>query len=187
MKITGSYEKYPERFLQYLRMSVEAFDVLLRKIERKIEKTEAMLACMAASICCLRFEFLFVALSSTIFRSRQIVDDNVVGDMRHSVHRKAIIETMSLSRKRRIALLLEDDLLPSSFSHSKKRQYGVHPVNRYRQEYGEFHHLYRQLRKYPERFFQYLRMSVETFDVLLKKMKRKIEKHTTNFGETNFF
>lgn len=90
---------------------------------------------------------------------------------------------MPLSRKRRITLLLEDNLLPISLSQSKKRRYGVHPVNRYRNEYGEFHHLYKQLKKYPERFFQYMRMSVETFDLLLQKVERNIEKLTTNFGK----
>lgn len=89
---------------------------------------------------------------------------------------------MPLTRKRRIALLLEGDPFIECLLKSK-RKYGVHPINRYRKAYGEFHHLYKQLRKYPERFFQYLRMSINTFDLLLNKIKTSIGKKTTNFGK----
>lgn len=89
---------------------------------------------------------------------------------------------MPLTRARRIALLLEDDAFMDPFL-TKKRKYGVHPINRYRKAYGEYHHLYKHLRKYPERFFQYLRMSIDTFDLLLNKIRTGIVKKTTNFGK----
>lgn len=47
---------------------------------------------------------------------------------------------------------------------NSEREFGVHPVNVEREQLGEFHHLYNQLRIYPRRFFQYLRKEIETFD-----------------------
>ncbi|XP_030752335.1 uncharacterized protein LOC115879580 [Sitophilus oryzae] len=89
---------------------------------------------------------------------------------------------MPLTRARRIALFLEDDVFLDPFL-KKKRKYGVHPINRYRKAYGEYHHLYKHLRKYPERVFQYLGMSIHTFYLLLDKIKTSIVKKTTNFGK----
>ncbi|KAG8273448.1 hypothetical protein J6590_019155 [Homalodisca vitripennis] len=43
------------------------------------------------------------------------------------------------------------------------KRWGVHPINRRRRAYGEYHHLMKQLKEKPERFFQYTRMSVPTF------------------------
>jgi len=47
--------------------------------------------------------------------------------------------------------------------------------------YGEFHHLYADLRKSPTNFFEYLRMSIGTYDFILKRIGKLIQKKTTNF------
>jgi hypothetical protein len=38
-------------------------------------------------------------------------------------------------------------------------KYSVHPANQKRTKIGEFHHLYQQLKQYPDRFYEYLWMS----------------------------
>lgn len=62
------------------------------------------------------------------------------------------------------------------------RECQVHSVNRERKVYGEYHHLYKKLRKFPKRFHEYLRMDVTTFDYILclvsprlQKKKKKME------------
>jgi hypothetical protein len=42
------------------------------------------------------------------------------------------------------------------------REYKMHPVNVDRNNFGDYHHLYKKLRNYPSRFFEYLRMEIET-------------------------
>lgn len=89
---------------------------------------------------------------------------------------------MPLPRSVRRELLHENRLKCFMLVYDEnKRRYGVHPVNRSRSTYGEYHHLYRNLRNFPDKFFQYLRMSVESFDSLLEKVKRKIEKQHANW------
>ncbi|KAJ4449246.1 hypothetical protein ANN_00643, partial [Periplaneta americana] len=63
----------------------------------------------------------------------------------------------------------------------KRREFGVHPINRERGIFGEFHHLYGELRRFPDRFFEYSRMSIQTFDFLLNKIKARLQKQVTNF------
>lgn len=49
---------------------------------------------------------------------------------------------------------------------NKKRRapkYWVHEINMKRSHYGEFHHLYPDLKKDPTKFFQYFRLSYEKF------------------------
>ncbi|XP_055910749.1 uncharacterized protein LOC129945114 [Eupeodes corollae] len=61
-----------------------------------------------------------------------------------------------------------------SVIRSRIRRFGVHPINRERENYGEFHHLYLNLRRFPDRFWQYCRMSVPSFDLLLEKVRPKL-------------
>ena len=42
--------------------------------------------------------------------------------------------------------------------------YWVHPINQSHQHFGEFNTLYKDLRKYPDRFYTYYRMNTEQFD-----------------------
>jgi hypothetical protein len=57
----------------------------------------------------------------------------------------------------------------------------VHDVNLSRVTHGEFNVLYKQLRNYEEKFVEYLRMTTETFDILLTKIEEKIQKQDTNY------
>ena len=49
----------------------------------------------------------------------------------------------------------------------EQRRYSTHPLNKRRNVSGEFHHLYTDLREHPDKFFNYMRMSVETFDYIV--------------------
>ncbi|XP_054091535.1 uncharacterized protein LOC128923103 [Zeugodacus cucurbitae] len=62
-----------------------------------------------------------------------------------------------------------------------KKLFGKHPINDKRSEFGEFHHLYSDLRKYPAKFKEYTRMSIETFDYILEKIGDKLKKKWSNF------
>lgn len=73
--------------------------------------------------------------------------------------------------------LLKWWLLLSKKGH---RRWNVHPVNKERIERGEFYHLYRQLKNYPDRYFDYLRMTQSTFRYILELIEPKIVKVYTN-------
>jgi hypothetical protein len=88
---------------------------------------------------------------------------------------------MPWPRSVRRNLLFESSKIFRLLNGLKKIKCGVHPINKIRSSYGESHHLYLQLRKFPDRFFQYLRMSIETFDALLAKAEDRIQKETTNW------
>lgn len=78
-------------------------------------------------------------------------------------------------------LLMENPRLRWLIRKKTTKRQGVHDLNKNRATYGEYHHLYRQLRGDPVRFFQFLRMSVETFDYILDIIKHRLKKKTTNF------
>ncbi|KAG8274711.1 hypothetical protein J6590_101805 [Homalodisca vitripennis] len=78
-----------------------------------------------------------------------------------------------------LLLLSENPMLKRRVVRGCKRgikRWGVHPINRRRRVYGEYHHLIKQLKEDPERFFQYTRMSVPTFDFILNRLKGRLEK-----------
>lgn len=52
----------------------------------------------------------------------------------------------------------------------KPKKMGIHPLNRKRRVHGEYHHLFKKLRHHNDRFFQYMRMSENTFDYVLEKV-----------------
>ena len=63
--------------------------------------------------------------------------------------------------------------------HRRKKynqKYWVHPINQTRKDFGEFHTLYKDLRKYPDRFYTYYRMSTEQFDAILAQIEHLIYK-----------
>lgn len=53
----------------------------------------------------------------------------------------------------------------------RKRELWVHPIFSSRLLKGQFYKLFSELRKYPEKFFQYSRMTVASFDELLSLMR----------------
>ncbi|KAG8335342.1 hypothetical protein J6590_070581 [Homalodisca vitripennis] len=60
-------------------------------------------------------------------------------------------------RRKRVAICLrENSILKRRVVRGCKRgikRWGVHPINRRRGVYGEYHHLIKQLKEDPERFF----------------------------------
>jgi hypothetical protein len=65
-----------------------------------------------------------------------------------------------------------------------QQRQGIHEINEMRGTYGEYHHLFRQLREDPVRFQRYTRMSPETFDYVLNKIRQQLEKNWSNFIRT---
>ncbi len=57
----------------------------------------------------------------------------------------------------------------------RKLKYCTHQMYIEKNKFGEFHHLYNDLRQYPPKFFEYMRMKVETFDYILKVISKKLQ------------
>ncbi|XP_069815805.1 uncharacterized protein [Dendropsophus ebraccatus] len=53
----------------------------------------------------------------------------------------------------------------------KRRRYWVHPIVSARPERGQFYQLYTDLRRYPDKFQNYCRMTIATFDRLLADLR----------------
>ena len=66
---------------------------------------------------------------------------------------------------------------------SAKRLWWVHPMNPRRGHgpRGEFHSQVQELQRYPDRFYQYFRMTVEKFEELLSMVKNRISKENMNW------
>jgi hypothetical protein len=78
----------------------------------------------------------------------------------------------------------EDELLLLLLLHRRlrrRRTVWIHPILRRRQQLGEFHRLVQELRLDEQRFFQYFRMTPETFENLLHIVGPHIRKQTTNY------
>jgi hypothetical protein len=66
----------------------------------------------------------------------------------------------------------------------RQRLHWVHPLNVQRITLGEFHCLYSDLRKYPDRVFNYYRMSIKSFDELVILLRPRISESSSTFRET---
>lgn len=75
--------------------------------------------------------------------------------------RKLILLAIFLRRRRRQAI-------------KTQRQCWVHPILRVRYLEGAFYTIFEKLRENPEKFFNYFRMSRETFDYLVDQLKESI-------------
>ncbi|XP_025194756.1 protein ALP1-like isoform X2 [Melanaphis sacchari] len=62
-----------------------------------------------------------------------------------------------------------------------QRRYWVHPLNMDREKIGQFRTFFENIRQYPDKFFEYYRMSISSFDELLKTLRPHITKSTTEF------
>ena len=56
------------------------------------------------------------------------------------------------------------------------QKYWVHPIKQKHKDFGEFHTLYKDFRKYPDRFYTYYRMSIEQFNTILAQIEHMIYK-----------
>lgn len=76
-----------------------------------------------------------------------------------------------------LALAHHQNLLILKLARIRKRQkrrahrWWVHPILQNRQELGEFHHLFPELLKYPDKFRNYFRMTKSEFYELLDLIK----------------
>lgn len=61
----------------------------------------------------------------------------------------------------------------------KKKQWWVHPYLADRCKKGQFVNIYDDLRRYPDKFFSYLRMTVRSFDELLTLCENVLLKQDT--------
>jgi len=59
-----------------------------------------------------------------------------------------------------------------------KHRLWVRDIYRDRETFGEYHHLYPQLREDEDKFFEYFRMSIATFDLLLSKISHRLQKRS---------
>ncbi|XP_068088590.1 protein SLX4IP isoform X3 [Hyperolius riggenbachi] len=62
----------------------------------------------------------------------------------------------------------------------RHRLYWVHPLISQRLSKGHFHTVYLELRKYPRKFHEYARMTVNTFDELLEIVRPQLFRECTN-------
>jgi hypothetical protein len=76
-------------------------------------------------------------------------------------------------------LLIENLYLKFCIINSRSHQW-IHEINTQRGIHGKFHHLYRELRGHPQRFFEYIGMSISRFNVLLSQLERHLSKETTS-------
>lgn len=66
--------------------------------------------------------------------------------------------------------LLQNKNVDFSLIINKVRSLQVHEIIKGRRDYGEYHHLFPLLRKYPNKFKEYVRMEIITFDYVLSKI-----------------
>lgn len=57
----------------------------------------------------------------------------------------------------------------------------LHDLNKDRLQKGEFYTLYSRLRNYEDKFFEYTRMSISTFDYILENIREEMLTTSTNF------
>lgn len=79
-----------------------------------------------------------------------------------------------------VACLLMASERSVAFKVKPIRRVSVHSVNKLRGIFGEYHHLFPQLRCDSERFFEYCRMDCTTFDYILEKIKHRTLKNWCN-------
>ena len=67
------------------------------------------------------------------------------------------------------------------YRRQKHCMYWVHPIKQSCQQFGEFNTLYKDLRKYPDRFYTYYRISTEQFHYILAQIEHLTYKPNTNW------
>lgn len=66
----------------------------------------------------------------------------------------------------------------------RKKKRSPHEIFRNRLIFGEFHHLYQQLRADSNAFRQYTRMAPATFDLIVEAIRDECYHCTTNFQKS---
>jgi len=65
----------------------------------------------------------------------------------------------------------------------KRDKSEVHEINQLRGQYGEYRHIFPQLKEDGKRFFQYFRMDIETFTYILGKTEHRLIKNWCNLHQ----
>ncbi|XP_040278166.1 uncharacterized protein LOC120993762 [Bufo bufo] len=87
---------------------------------------------------------------------------------------------MECYRRRRVAALVAAiDLERLRRRRDSRRRFWVHPVIANRQERGQFWALYANLRGHEDKFFDYTRMSIHSFDELLVLLSPHLQRQDT--------
>ena len=102
------------------------------------------------------------------------IQGSLIGDTHSSVDENRT--NMSLSKLKKL-LLIENAML--KFNTIQNRRCWIHDLSR--PLHGEFESLYKELRRYDNKFHSYLCMNQDTFDILLEKLKVKLQKKDTAF------
>lgn len=76
--------------------------------------------------------------------------------------------------------LLNNPALECEMVLGKIREFQEHEMLKARPVFGEYHHLFPVLKKYPDKFYQYMRMEISTFDYILKKVTPLCTKNWCN-------
>lgn len=64
---------------------------------------------------------------------------------------------------------------------TKQKRTWVHNINSERPVFGKFHHLFAKLTAHPDKFREYFRMTLDTFNYIEKKIMPVVEKMLTNW------
>lgn len=78
----------------------------------------------------------------------------------------------------------DDDNILLALTVCKRKRKWVHEVNTKRNEYGEYHHLMKQLRGDETKFIEYFRVNITQFDSILHIIKDDIEKKNLNYRKS---
>jgi hypothetical protein len=81
--------------------------------------------------------------------------------------------------EKKIDKLTLTSLLLKRIHKRRRHTWWVHPINQRREKYVEFDKLYEELKSFPQRYFQYFRMTKEQFEILHFLIENKITKEDT--------
>jgi len=62
-----------------------------------------------------------------------------------------------------------------------EREFWIHPFHLVREQSNRFFTFYREIRKYPNKFFEYCRMSISSYEKLLDKLRPHRTRKMTKF------
>lgn len=65
------------------------------------------------------------------------------------------------------------------YNNQLNRRYWVHPILQVRYVEGAFYTIFEKLRQHGNKFFNYFRMSVATFDYLVARLRSSIRREDT--------
>ena len=78
--------------------------------------------------------------------------------------------------------LLLSESLSTKFELLRNKNNWIHEINLDRHKSGEYHTLFPKLRHHHVKFFDYVRMSQNTFDIIHNGIQSLISKRDTNYS-----